>query len=198
MVPPYYILSRASAEPCTAKSRVSRDRIAAAMGPISLSTAVDASREEVFGFIVDLSNRTAWTDHFISDYRLERIPAAGLGAAARFRVDAPAGMRYMETVIAEVEPPHKIVEHGRGGRWDRIPIHTTWELKEGDGVTTVVLNFWTRPDDLIGRIREFGRSRWWRRRWSKALRRMREVIESGAETPRAQIAGVDRLPAATH
>jgi uncharacterized protein YndB with AHSA1/START domain len=198
MVPGYYILSRVARLAASQTPGFSRDRIAAAMGPISLSTAVDASREEVFGFIVDLSNRPAWTDHFVSDYRLERIPAAGLGAAARFRVDAPAGMRYMETVIAEVDRPHKIVEHGRGGRWDRIPIHTTWELKEGDGVTTVVLNFWTRPDDLIGRAREFGRSRWWRRRWSKALRRMRELIESGAETPRMEVAGADRLPAATH
>jgi Polyketide cyclase / dehydrase and lipid transport len=168
------------------------------MGPISLTTAVDASREEVFDFIVDLSNRPAWTDHFVSDFRLERIPAAGQGAAARFRVDAPAGMRYMETVIAEADRPHKVVEHGRGGRWDRIPIHTTWELKEGGGVTTVVLNFWTRPDDVMGKVRELGRSRWWRRRWSKALARMRELIETGAEVPRAEVAGADRVPAATH
>ena len=30
-------------------------------------------------------------DHFAREYRLERITATGQGAAARFRVDAPAG-----------------------------------------------------------------------------------------------------------
>jgi uncharacterized protein YndB with AHSA1/START domain len=169
------------------------------MGPISLSTSVDASREDVFDFIVDLAIRPAWTDHFVADYRLERIPAAGRGAAARFRVDAPAGLTYMETVVAEAERPHKLVEHGRGGRWDRIPIHTTWELTEESGVTTVDLHFWTRPENPVDRLRDLGRSRWWRRRWSKALRRMRELIESGSEDmARAEIAGADRVPASVH
>ena len=169
------------------------------MGPISLSTPVDAPREQVFGFIGDLSNRPAWTDHFVADFRLERIPPSGLGAAARFRVDAPAGLTYMETVIAEADRPHRIVEHGRGGRWDRVPIHTTWELTEEAGVTTVTLHFWTRPDNPVDRVREVGRSRWWRRRWSRALRRMRQLVESGAEdVQRAGVAGADRLPAATH
>lgn len=169
------------------------------MGPISLSTSVDASREEVFDFIADLSIRPAWTDHFMDDFRLERIPAVGLGAAARFRVGAPAGLTYMETVIAEAERPHKIVEHGRGGRWDRIPIHTTWELTEEGGVTTIALHFWTRPENLVDRVREIGHSRWWRRRWSKSLRRMRELIESGADDlPRARVAGADRIPASVH
>jgi hypothetical protein len=169
------------------------------MGPITLSTSVDAAREQVFDFIEDLSNRPAWTDHFVGDFRLERIPATGLGAAARFRVDAPAGLSYMETVIAESDRPHKLVEHGRGGRWDRIPIHTTWELTEEGGVTTVTLHFWTRPDNPVDRLREVGRSRWWRRRWSRALRRMRELVESGTQdVPHAKVAGEDRLPAPTH
>ena len=59
------------------------------MGPISLTTTIDAPRERVFDLIVDLARRPAWTDHFLSDYRLERIPPVGEGAAARFRIDAP-------------------------------------------------------------------------------------------------------------
>jgi uncharacterized protein YndB with AHSA1/START domain len=169
------------------------------MGPISLSIPVDASRERVFDFLIDLSTRPAWTDHFAGDYRLERIPPAGRGAAARFRVDAPGGVRYMETVIAEAERPHKIVEHGRGGHLDRVPLRTVWELTEGPGVTTVSLTFWTEPTALFDKLREQGRSRWWRRRWAKALRRMSELIEAGADAaPRAEVAGGDRLPAASH
>lgn len=163
------------------------------MGPLSLTTSVDAPRERVFDFLCDLSIRSSWTDHFATDYRLERIPARGVGAAARFRVDAPAGVRYMETVIAEVEQPYRIVEHGRGGRLDRLPMRIVWELEEGP-TTKVTLTFWTAPASLVDRLREVGRSRWWRRRWGKALRRMRELIESGAAAPRTELAGGDRVP----
>jgi uncharacterized protein YndB with AHSA1/START domain len=164
------------------------------VGPITITTSIDAPRERVFDFISDLATRPSWIDHFARDYRLERIPAAGRGAAARFRVDAPAGVRYMETVIAEVDRPYRIVEHGRGGRLDRVPIHLVWELEAGP-TTTVTLTFWTAPALLIDRIREFGRERWWRRRWGKALRRMREQIESGAPAHRIEVAGADRVPA---
>jgi hypothetical protein len=70
-----------------------------------------------------------------------------------------------------------------------------WELREGP-TTTVTLTFWTEPANAFDRIREVGRSRWWRRRWAKALDRMRDLIETGAETPRTEAAGGDRLPSA--
>ena len=158
-----------------------------------MTTSIDAPRERVFDFISDLGTRDGWIDHFAEEYRLARIAAQGVGAAARFRVDAPAGVRYMETVIAEVERPYRIVEHGRGGRLDRTAIRTVWELEEGP-TTTVTLTFWTVPANGFDRMREMGRTRWWRRRWSKALRRMREIIESGESVPRTEAAGGDRLP----
>jgi len=163
------------------------------VGPISLTTSVDAPRERVFDFICDLSIRMSWIDHFASDYRLERIAATGEGAAARFRVDAPAGIRYMETVIAEAKRPYRVVEHAQGGRLDRVPMRLVWELEEGP-TTNVRLTFWTTPASGFDRFRERGRARWWRRRWGRAMRRMREQIESGATAPRTQVAGADRVP----
>ena len=165
------------------------------MGPISLTISIDAPRERVFDFICDLGVRDSWTDHFASEFRLARISAQGTGAAARFRVDAPAGVRYMETVIAEADRPFRVVEHGRGGRLDHIPIRTVWELEEGP-TTTVTLTFWTVPPSAFDRMRERGRSRWWRRRWNKALQRMRELIETDAAASRTEVAGGDRLPTA--
>ena len=154
----------------------------APMGPISLTTQVDASREEVLDFICDLSRRPAWIDHFASDYRLERLDPRGEGAAARFHVGAPGGIKYMETVIAEVERPSRVVEKGHGGHLNRTPVNTVWELTEGPGaVTTVTLTFWTEPGHHFDRVRELGRSRWWRRRWKRALRRLRDAIEAGGE-----------------
>lgn len=163
------------------------------MGPITVTTSIDASREQVFDFICDLATRPSWIDHFASDYRVARIPSSGRGAAARFRVDAPAGVRYMETVIAEADRPHEIVEHARGGRLDAIPIRLVWELERGP-TTTVKLTFWTAPPTHFDRLREKGRERWWRRRWAKALARMRDLIESGSTVPRVEIAGGDRVP----
>ncbi len=168
------------------------------VGPISLTTTIDAPRERVFEEIVDLGRRPAWTDHFLSDYRLERIPPVGKGAAARFRVGAPGGITFMETVIAETERPHRVVESGRGGRVDRIPCRALWELREGpgEGMTTLVLTFSTEPAAIVDRLRELGRGGWWRRRWKRALRRLGELIESGSEgaTPVAKVAGGDRVP----
>jgi uncharacterized protein YndB with AHSA1/START domain len=170
------------------------------MGPISLTTSIDASRDRVFDFICDLSIRPSWTDHFAGDYRLERLEPRGVGAAARFRVAAPGGIEYRETVIAEAERPHLIAEHGRGGGMDRTQVRATWELTEGPGgVTDVQLTFLTKPGTLPARIAEIPLAgRWWRRNWSRALRRMRELIESGEEPQdRIVVAGADRLPAGT-
>jgi uncharacterized protein YndB with AHSA1/START domain len=170
------------------------------MGPISLTTTIDAPRERVFDLIVDLGRRPAWTDHFLSDYRLERIAPAGRGAAARFRIDAPGGITYMETVVAEAERPHRVVESGRGGRLDRIPCRALWELREGPGeeMTTLVFTFSTEPAVTVDRLRELGRGGGWRRRWKRALDRLRELIESRAEgaIARASVAGADRVPTA--
>ena len=43
------------------------------MGPISVKTPIDAPRESVYELLCDLANRPAFTDHFVSDYRLQRL-----------------------------------------------------------------------------------------------------------------------------
>jgi hypothetical protein len=169
------------------------------MGPLSLTIAVDAPRDRVFDFIGDLSIRPAWTDHFTSDHRLERLEAKGEGAGIRFWVDAPGGIRYMESVIAEADRAHRIVEHGRGGKLDRTKVRAVWELGESGagGATELQLTFWTEPGTPLDRIAEVPLAgRWWKRNWRRALRRMRDQIESGEEPKRIVVAGGDRLPTA--
>ncbi|MDP9189360.1 MAG: SRPBCC family protein [Actinomycetota bacterium] len=166
------------------------------MQPLSLKTSIDVSRERVFDEINDLSRRSAWTDHFISDLRLERIDASGRGAAARFRVDAPGGNDFMETVIDEAEPPHTLSERGRGGRWDRVPIRTSWELSGGQGSPTeLTLTFSTEPAHPLDRMRGLRAGGWWKRRWRKALQRLRDQLESSAPPPEpVGVGGGDRRP----
>jgi uncharacterized protein YndB with AHSA1/START domain len=164
------------------------------MGPISVKRPIDAPRERVFEFLCDLANRPAFTDHFIDQFRLERLESSGVGASARMRITKRR--MWMETVIEEVLPPHRILERGRGGRWDRIPILTHWELVEGPGGgCEVTLAFWTEPAHPLDRLRErLGAERFYRRQWSRALSRLKDLIESGRSPERVVVAGGDRLP----
>jgi uncharacterized protein YndB with AHSA1/START domain len=161
------------------------------MAPISVTATVDAPRERVFDLLCDLGARPAWTGNFIDDFRLVREQPSGVGASARFRVDAPRGIRYMDTTITEAERPHLVAEQGFGGRSNRITLKSVWELTEGPGaVTTVSLTFAAEPRGLRG-------GRWWKRRWKRALHALAEVVESGERPPETVVvAGADRLPAA--
>jgi hypothetical protein len=165
------------------------------MGPVSVTRAVDAPRERVFDFLCDLANRPAFTDHFQSDYRLERFESAGVGAAARMRIDKPG--LWMETVIVETSRPYRIIEEGKGGRLDRIPIFTAWEIVEGPSPVTseVTVRFATEPRHPQDRMRElrYG-GRFHRRQWSTALSRLKDLIESGRPVERIRIAGGARVP----
>lgn len=167
------------------------------MGPTSAETAIDVPREQVFETLADLAVRPAFCDHFLHDYHLARIPSTGQGASARFRVSRLLGRTWMDTVIAELQPPHRITERGRCGRSNRIPVFTVWELEEGaSGVTTVRVTFGTAPAKPFDRARELGAGRWYRRKWSLALRRLKALLESGETLPRVEVAGGDRVPSA--
>jgi uncharacterized protein YndB with AHSA1/START domain len=165
------------------------------MRPVSASATIDAPRERVFDFLCDLAARPSFTDHFLAEYRLERIDPVGPGAAARFRL-LDSG-EWLDTVIESVERPHLIRERGHGGRWNRIPAITVWELSEGPaaGSCEVTVTFWTEPSHPVDRLRELtGSASWFRRHWARALARLKEVLESERPVERVTVAGGDRLP----
>ncbi len=166
------------------------------MRPVRAETTIDAPRERVFELLSDLAQRPAFCDHFQHPFHLERIESKGVGAAARFRVDARFMPLWMETLITEVEPPHRIFERGRGGRLDRIPIVTVWELAAGPGeATEVSVTFWTEPGHPQDRIREhLGVAGWYRRQWKRALARLKDLAEAGSDVEPAVVAGADRIP----
>ncbi|MFM8527231.1 MAG: SRPBCC family protein [bacterium] len=167
------------------------------MGPISQEIDIDASREEIFDFLCDLSLRPGWMGKLAGDYRLERIDPRGIGAGARFKPDGP-GVEYMDTTIVETDFPEKIVERGEGGLRNKATVNTVWELIPGaSGVTTVRVTFWTEQHLHLGRASEIGRSGWWKRRWKSALRGLRAAIESGElRGEPVEVAGGNRVPGA--
>jgi uncharacterized protein YndB with AHSA1/START domain len=152
------------------------------MGPIRAETEIDVPRERVFEKLADLAERPSFTDHFLTGFHLTRIDSTGLGAGARFRVEAPLRSPWMDTTIVELDPPHLIVERGQGGRANRIAAHTVWELTEGPGrLTTVRVSSWTAPTNPVDRGLELlsAGSIWQERRWREAMRRLRDGLESG-------------------
>jgi uncharacterized protein YndB with AHSA1/START domain len=150
------------------------------MGPVSAEIEIDVPRQRAFEAIGDLGLRPSFTDHFLSDFHLTRIDPTGVGAGARFRIGVRPRRVWMDTTIAELDAPHRILEHGRGGRGNRIPSTTLWELTEGPGaLTRVRVSFWTEPK-AIDRGLELlsAASIPHERRWREALRRLRDLLES--------------------
>jgi uncharacterized protein YndB with AHSA1/START domain len=165
------------------------------MGPISAEAEIDVPRERVFETIGDLSLRPAFTDHFLTGFHLTRIEPRGVGAGARFRVDAPLRKVWMDTTIADLEEPHLVVERGRGGRNNRVPHHTVWELTEGPGtLTTVRVAHWTEPGPVDRPLEVLSTASIWQQKgWREAMRRLREGLESGAwEGQRVAVGGGNR------
>ena len=155
---------------------------------------IDAPRERVWAMVSDLALRPAFCDHFLDEFRLQRIESTGTGAAARFHVDAPRRAFWMETVIDQLEAPHTLVERGRGGRIDRIPADTAWELSESAGTMCEVrVSFWTEPERPIDKLLDrFSPSGWYERQWKRALTRLRDLCESDETAAPLQVAGASR------
>jgi hypothetical protein len=173
-------------------------RLAAAMEPVSAEVEIDTTRGRAFEFLRDLANRPAFTDHFIADFRLFRSESAGVGAGARFRIMGAPPLRWMETNLVEEERPHILLERGRGGRFNRVPVATAWELTPGPGpLITVRVDFWTEPSHPVDKLRErlgaaSARSS---RKWATALRRLRDLLESDSPVvERVAVAGGPRYP----
>jgi uncharacterized protein YndB with AHSA1/START domain len=165
------------------------------MGPVSAEIEIDLPREQVFAALADLSLRPSFTDHFLTDFHLTRIDGRGVGAGARFRVDAPLRKVWMDTAIVSMEEPYRIVEEGQGGRANRIRNHTVWELKEASGsLTRIRVAHWTEPaaGDRLLELLSAG-SIWQARGWRQALRRLRDDLESGRPAAeRIAVAGGNR------
>lgn len=165
------------------------------MGPISAEIEIDVPRERAFAALADLAARPSFTDHFLTDFHLTRIESSGVGAGGRFRAKGPLRSVWMDTTVVDLEEPFRIVEEGRGGRTNRIPVHTVWELTEpAGGLTAVRVSYWTEPGALDRGLELLsGGSIFQARGWREALRRLRDNLE--ADQPAAEriaIAGGNR------
>lgn len=154
------------------------------MDPFTVSTTIARPREEVYEYLADISNHAEFTDHYLVDWHLTREDSYGAGAGARFRIKAPLNrFSWGDMVFAEVQPPFRIVEHGRTGKYNRIRMLGSYTLSPGPGGTTKVeYSLETVPVLISDRLMESigGRARS-RRKAAKALRRLRSILEEGRD-----------------
>ena len=152
------------------------------MDPVSVSITVGRPREEVFAYLADIANHAEFTDHFLTDWHLTREDPVGRGAGARFRIKAPLQrFSWMGVSFIEVDAPWRIVEAGRGGKYNRIRSMTVYTLEPAaDDTTRVKLTTETVPATLSDRLMEsLGARGWIRRQNRRALRRLRAILEDG-------------------
>src|SRR5881397_2137213 len=124
------------------------------MDPLSVSVTIARPREEVFEYLADVANHAEFCDHYLVDWRLTREDSYGAGAGARFRMKAPLSrFSWADITFAEVEPPFRIVERGRGGKFNRIRMVGTYTLSPGPAETTKVqYTLETQPAMLSDRL----------------------------------------------
>ncbi|MGZ4299860.1 MAG: SRPBCC family protein [Solirubrobacteraceae bacterium] len=162
------------------------------MEPFTVSTTIAKPREQVYEYLADIANHAEFTDHYRVDWHLLRVDSYGPGAGARFRVKAPRQrFAWADATFAEMQPPFRIVERGRGGKYNRIRMVGTYTLSPGPGGTTKVqYTYETEPSQISDKLMEnFGGRSWSRRKAAKAMRRLRSILEEGRD--RGQRASVE-------
>src|SRR6202035_5462577 len=115
-------------------------------------------------------------------WHLLRQDPQGVGAGARFRLKAPLNrFSWADLTFAEVQRPRRIVAHGRGGKFNLVRLLAPYSVAEGASQTTQVeFTLETEPALLSDRLIEgFGGRSWLRRKNTRAMRRLRTILEDG-------------------
>jgi uncharacterized protein YndB with AHSA1/START domain len=169
------------------------------MLPVTVQTSISAPREDIYDYVSDLSQRPAWCDHYLKDFRLAHPRSQGVNAAARYFIDAPLSSLWMEVTIVEAERPRLIVERAHGGRNGRTKGGVTWELtRAGQDLTRVEMTAWSEAGTPREAFKErLGMHGWMTRQSKTALDRLRLIFEEASTEPLAHttIAGYEPLKA---
>jgi uncharacterized protein YndB with AHSA1/START domain len=159
----------------------------------TVSTTIALPREQVFEYLADIANHAEFTDHYLVNWHLTREDSYGSGAGARFKVKAPLSrFAWADMTFSELQPPFRIVERGRGGKFNRVRMLGTYSLSPGpSGTTKVEYTLETEPAMLSDKLQEaLGGRAWSRRQAAKAMRRLRSILEDDrGRGRRASVAG---------
>ena len=93
---------------------------------------IDAPRERVFDYLSNVANHAEFTDHYLDDFRLERLRVHRTWRVGELAHELPARAQWGDAAITELDPPHRIVLEGRSGRIGRIPTRAEYRLIAAD------------------------------------------------------------------
>jgi uncharacterized protein YndB with AHSA1/START domain len=170
------------------------------MDPVHHDILIDQPRDEVFAYLSDVSRWPEFTDHFLVGWHLTREDTIGQGVGARCRTRGGRTQRfsYHDLTFAEVIPPRRILARGRGGKFNRTRAVIIVDLEPEAGGTRVNVSVETDPGLVTDKLMEIATRARARtgRKWAKALRRLRSILEEGEDRGRpATISGGARKPA---
>jgi uncharacterized protein YndB with AHSA1/START domain len=167
----------------------------AAVDPVTVNVKIGRPREEVFAYLSDIANHSEFSDHYVEQFRLTRVDSVGRGAGARFKLRAPLQrFGWSDMTFSVVEPPHRIVAVGRGGKFNRIRTTAIWTLDQAPGGgTEVEYMIESEPALPTDRIVEAlsGQRGWFKRKLRKAMSRLQAILEENEDRgARATVGGV--------
>jgi hypothetical protein len=170
------------------------------MNPVQLEVAIDRPPSEVIAYLGDIANWPEFLDHFTYGWHLTREDSWGGGAGARFRIRRRLDrFGFADLTFAEFSSARgHILARGRSGKFNRTRWIVRIEVDEEGGGSRVRLTVDTQPGLPTDRLMEAvtGTHGFHKRRWNKALRRLRSILEDDEERgTRATIAGGPRKPA---
>jgi len=163
--------------------------------PVTVSVNIGRPREEVFAYLSDIANHAEFSDHYVEQFRLTRVDSVGRGAGARFKLRAPFGrFAWSDMTFSVVDPPHRIVAVGRGGKFNRIRTTAIWTLDHAPGGgTEVEYMFESEPALPTDKIVETlsGQRAYFKRKVRKSLRRLQAILEENEDRgARVTVAGL--------
>jgi len=148
------------------------------MGPVYAEIEIDAPREQIFEYLMDMATRPDLYGDSISDFRLLRLESRGIGAGARFRFKHKKA--WADSAITSTDFPRRISERGATGRLNRTATGTEWEIAEAPGgVSTVRVSYWTEPTGMAKMFdRLKGGAGWYGRLMKRVASELRARVEA--------------------
>jgi uncharacterized protein YndB with AHSA1/START domain len=143
---------------------------------VKFTFIVDRPRDEVYALIGDLSAHEQWTDHFLTDWRIEGDPRA---VGAKLHARAKGAGKHDEVVLEVVEStPDRTVEHGRGGKDLKRGTSGIYEMKPLDDNRTEItfINEVTEWANPFERLFAPLANAYMRKQSGKAMERLRAIL----------------------
>jgi hypothetical protein len=145
------------------------------MKPVTVSTTVAKSPQEVFEFLDVLANHEGFLDHWLIEWKFSG-PSRGVGAKARAKANTVGSQDWTDFEVVEAEAPVRIVEEGDGNGGKRRT-RGTYRLEElPDGGTCIFFELeWLQASKAERLIPPMSRA-FVRRVNAKAMRRLAQQL----------------------